>query len=55
MTWKNVLVEEVVDDRCLLAEMTPELRTLYVIVYTILPSNGLAFASGMFVHNETQM
>ena len=43
MTWKNVLVEEVVDDRYLLAEMTPELRTLYFIVYTILPNYGSAF------------
>ena len=42
MTWENVVVEEVIDDRYLLTEMTPELRTLYVIVYTTLPNYRLA-------------
>ena len=60
------MVEEVVDDRYLLTEMTPELRTLYVIVYTILPSYRLAkvhtqwhssvvFESSDVVLNEGQL
>ena len=43
MTGENMLIEEVVDDCYLLAEMTPELGTLYVIIYTILPNHGSAF------------
>ena len=53
MTWENMVVEEVVDDRYLLTEMTPELRTLYVIVYTILPNYRLAVQFNKLIHNDT--
>ena len=43
MTGENVMVEEIVDDCDLLAEMTPDLRTLGLVVYTKLPTHGSAF------------
>ena len=45
MTWKNVVVEEIVDDCDLLAEMTPDLRTLGLVIYTKLPIRGSAFCN----------